>query len=374
MASRDGPPAKNGTSPPSPSVDSSYSTSTALQGNFTPQDSCNDLALIQTPPSLSPAPVIPGQDGTQHPVYLEEGVDGLALVSSSGSDGLQAGSSSSLFEEQRSDHMEDVPSQLEPLQPQQPSSHPCSQSQETLMADYDLSEGHIPRSNGATAGTSALPSMQAWNPATLLNPKGKGTEPPRSSSPGSGPMFGQNPQPSPQVFQFSSASDNDTGNGFANEPNGENRDPVQYSVYGNSSPSNPHTNGLSRQSTSTLAYSQPQQITNGRPVPTSNGMGTMIERMNGVQDRSTVPMAKRQKISDDDGDERPKYGSTSGSSGLLSSYVKEKQLADQSMAGSQVARKIPVLDLTGGTCSQLVEPKETVVLTFEKMTMIRSLS
>lgn len=242
------------------------------------------------------------------------------------------------------------------------------------MADYDLSEGHIPRSNGATAGTSALPSMQAWNPATLLNPKGKGTEPRRSSSPGSGPTFGQNPQPSPQVFQFSSASDNDTGNGFANEPNGENRDPVQYSVYGNSSPSNPHTNGLSRQSTSTLAYSQPQQITNGRPVPTSNGMGTMIERMNGVQDRSTVPMAKRQKISDDDGEERRKYGSTSGSSGLLSSYVKEKQLADQSMAGSQVARKIPVLDLTGGTCSQLVEPKETVVLTFEKMTMIRSLS
>lgn len=360
MASQDEPPAKNGTSPPSPSVHRSCSTSESIQSNLTNQLSHNNnLALPQSTPSLSQAPVAPSQDGSQHLFCSEMDTSGLAVIPPSGSDTPLAGSLSSSLEKERIasmangiDDMEDVPLQDVHLQPQHPDSQPGTQSQESLVADSSLSEGQLPNSNGITTGAPALPS---WNPAALLNPKGKGTPLPRSSSPGSGPAFGHSPQPSPQVFQFSSASDNDNGNNFANESNGDYRDPMQYALHGHASTPEPQTNGLSRPYTSTLAYSQPQpqQMASGRPILTSTGMGSMIERMSGVQDRSTVPTAKRQKISDGGNEDRPKYGSNSSSSGILSSYVKEKQLADQSMAGPQAARKTPVLDLTAGTFSIL---------------------
>lgn len=73
----------------------------------------------------------------------------------------------------------------------------------------------------------------------------------------------------------------------------------------------------------------------------------MIERMNNVQDRSTVPVAKRQKMMvEDDSDGGRKNGFSSSSSGLLAGYVKDKQRAAASASG----QAHPTLDLTGGTC------------------------
>lgn len=77
-----------------------------------------------------------------------------------------------------------------------------------------------------------------------------------------------------------------------------------------------------------------------------NGMlGSMIENMNGVQDRSTVPVAKRRKI-EEEGDEIQKNGFRSASSGILSGYIKQKQQEAHSMPSSKQAQ--PTLDLTGG--------------------------
>lgn len=80
--------------------------------------------------------------------------------------------------------------------------------------------------------------------------------------------------------------------------------------------------------------------------PTPNGMSAMIERMNKVQDRSTIPMAKRRRIEDAFEDDRPKNGFHGGSSGMLSDYVKQKQQEGQSRYPPIQAQ--PTLDLTGG--------------------------
>lgn len=359
MDSQDEPPAKNGTTSPSPSVISSYASSGAIQSNPTNPDPGTNLILPLSPASLSQAPANHGQDGSQHSVCLDMTMSGLAVIPPSGRDSRPAGSSSFALGRKtasvadNSDHIEDLPSQDVHQQPQHYNSRSSPYYAETLMADYSLLQGQKPISNGATAGSQTLSSLQPWNPAALLNPKGRGTPQQRSASPGSGPTLGLPTQQPPQIFQFSSVSDNDNGNGFANDSNGDQQNPVRYTIESQSSTPEPHANRLSRENSSTSAYSQPQQITHGRARLTANGMGSMIERMNGVQDRSTVPMAKRQKISTDDNEGGPKYGSNSSSSGMLSSYVKEKQLAGQSMPGTQTPGKPPVLDLTTGASCPL---------------------
>lgn len=75
-------------------------------------------------------------------------------------------------------------------------------------------------------------------------------------------------------------------------------------------------------------------------------MGSMIEQMNNVQDRSTVPVAKRRKVELDVDEERPKNGFHSASSGILSGYIKQKQHEKQSTPSLKQDR--PTLDLTGG--------------------------
>lgn len=97
--------------------------------------------------------------------------------------------------------------------------------------------------------------------------------------------------------------------------------------------------------------STPSRQTSATQVPTTtmpNSMlGSMIEHMNGVQDRSTVPVAKRRKIEGEGDDEAQKNGVRSAGSSILSSYIKQKQQEGQSLPSAKKAQS--TLDLTGGT-------------------------
>lgn len=119
--------------------------------------------------------------------------------------------------------------------------------------------------------------------------------------------------------------------------------------YQESSPYPPSNHGSPAPSTTNLMSTLPY-------ANSPHGMGSMIERMNGVQDRSTVPVAKRQKIMEEDAEGLMKSHQSSSSSGLLSGYLKEKQRAEQSMSGLPAARKTQVLDLTAGTYCHLKTP------------------
>jgi hypothetical protein len=74
----------------------------------------------------------------------------------------------------------------------------------------------------------------------------------------------------------------------------------------------------------------------------------MIERMNNVQDRSSVPVAKRRRIEEDLDDQGSQSGfNSNGSSGMLSEYVKQKQQEGQK-APSAASQSQTTVDLTGG--------------------------
>ncbi|CAN8102178.1 unnamed protein product [Discula destructiva] len=223
------------------------------------------------------------------------------------------------------------------------------------MADSNVDGGQPSIADSdSTTRVPTVSSLQPWmsNPAALLNPRGNNSN---TGAPASGStqlQLGPNHQPSPQVFHFSNTNDNS----FATKSNDGYQDRMQYSFSSNASPAPSLANNLPRSTTSTpkpqrMANDLPKLPLHGMPAPVSNGMGSMIERMNGVQDRSTVPVAKRRKVTDVDAEDQPKYGahssSSSSSSGMLSGYLKEKQHTDQSMPPpSATTGKTPVLDLT----------------------------
>lgn len=189
------------------------------------------------------------------------------------------------------------------------------------------------------------------NPALLLNPKGKNFDSesmqPKASQPRLGSNGfdpGANRQPN-LSFEFS----NTDGNGFDMKPNGEYQSASQYSNSNHFSPSNPPAAQYSMPYMSNMADALPKSHSplNGMSnLPMNNSMGSMIERINNVQDRSTVPLAKRQKLMDSD-NEGFKNGFSSGSSGMLSAYVKDKQRTGVPTGNAQAT-----LDLTGGMYSR----------------------
>lgn len=80
-------------------------------------------------------------------------------------------------------------------------------------------------------------------------------------------------------------------------------------------------------------------------------MGNMIERINDIQDRSSVPHAKRRKVDTPEADaeaeaERKAKGYGAGSGGALGAYVKEKREEGQR---NNSARSSQTVDLTEGT-------------------------
>lgn len=185
----------------------------------------------------------------------------------------------------------------------------------TENTDCGKHEGEV--TNGSAASQSTMPPNSSWNAAALLDPKGSNADSKRRpASPARLPANGVNAHinSQPQLqFQFSNASDT--------------------------------SSGYSQPSPSLVAL----QATDSISAPTQNGMTSMIERMNNLQDRNSVPVAKRRKIQEEAGDQTRKNGFHSGSSGMLSDYVNQKQREKQSTAAA--LQSPSTLDLTGGTCS-----------------------
>lgn len=170
--------------------------------------------------------------------------------------------------------------------------------------------------NGSTAGRSTMLPHSSWDAAALLNPKSfNAVSTQRSASPAQLSSNGIRPHAhnQPQLqFQFSNASDS--------------------------------SSGYSQPSLSSTALEAADSFSN----QTQNGMTSMIERMNNLQDRSSVPMAKRRKIQEDMDDQTRNNGFSGGSSGMLSGYVQQKQREKQS--NPNVSQSQSTLDLTGGIC------------------------
>ncbi|POS80573.1 SNF2 family domain-containing protein [Diaporthe helianthi] len=178
-------------------------------------------------------------------------------------------------------------------------------------------------------GQPATPQLQSWDAAALLNPKAavsaQQAAPPSlpSRQPSNGPHFTNSH--APQVsFQFSTP---DATENFHSHP--------------------------PRPSMTPGGIANPRQST-------PNGMSLMIERMNNVQDRSTVPVAKRRRIADDSQGHPSRNGfHGNGGGGILSGYVKQKQ-EEGRVAPSTTPRSQGTVDLTGGDDDDddLVEVKE----------------
>lgn len=174
-------------------------------------------------------------------------------------------------------------------------------------------EGEV--TNGSTT-SRAMPPHNSWDAAALLNPRGFGVDSKqRPTSPAQLPSNGVKlhtvSQPQLQ-FQFSNASDT--------------------------------SSGYSQPSSSSAALEAADSVS----TPPQNGLTSMIERMNNVQDRSSVPMVKRRRIEEDPGDRTLKNGFSGGSSGMLSDHVNQKQREKQATPAALPSQS--TLDLTGGTC------------------------
>lgn len=187
---------------------------------------------------------------------------------------------------------------------------PCPQTSSTPSLTHVDGQGEITNPSGPVR-PSTVPPRPTWDAAALLNPKGFRTE-----------AGAQRPLPPP----------GSNSNGVKPNSNNPVQVEFQFSNSLNSSNYPPSTS-------SSLAALDPM---NSNP----NGMSSMIERMNKVQDRSTIPMAKRRKIEDPFEDDKPKNGFHGGGSGMLSDYVKQKQQEGQSRYPPMQAQS--TLDLTGG--------------------------
>ncbi|OIW32178.1 hypothetical protein CONLIGDRAFT_652963 [Coniochaeta ligniaria NRRL 30616] len=142
------------------------------------------------------------------------------------------------------------------------------------------------------------PSNPSSQPNALLNPKGHNSALPRTQSSAqiSRPRATPNGFGNQVAFQFASASDSNL-----------------HALHGQGLP---------------YHYQNPATIS--QPVQT-NGLGTFVERMNNVHDRSDVPQPKRRKTvaeGDIPDPNAPKGGFHFGSGGILGQYVKDEQQKD----------------------------------------------
>lgn len=164
-------------------------------------------------------------------------------------------------------------------------------------------------------------SMSNWNPAALLQPSRRGfSATDLRNLPSGRPLstlsqssYSQGRAPSPavndqMVFQFTSASDtsslndNDHASATPTPPSGE--------------------------------------------APTSGGTGGWIERVNNVQQRTSVPHPKRRKTEDaHDFAAKSSVMPVRSSSGILGDYIKDRR---QEANGLGVLPAAPTVDLTDG--------------------------
>ena len=89
---------------------------------------------------------------------------------------------------------------------------------------------------------------------------------------------------------------------------------------------------------------QAQPSANGTQTPPINGFGSMIERVNNVEQRAFPPQPKRRKTQNEDINPAPTFAS--GSGGVLGAHIREKREAATNGASQQT-----VVDLTdAGRC------------------------
>ena len=89
---------------------------------------------------------------------------------------------------------------------------------------------------------------------------------------------------------------------------------------------------------------QAQPSANGTQTPPTNGFGSMIERVNNVEQRAFPPQPKRRKTQNEDINPAPTFAS--GSGGMLGGHIKERREAAANGASQQT-----VVDLTdAGRC------------------------
>ncbi|KAI1409348.1 SNF2 family N-terminal domain-containing protein [Hypoxylon sp. FL1857] len=147
--------------------------------------------------------------------------------------------------------------------------------------------------------------------------------------------------------------------------------------YGAASPSarqnasnRPHLNGSSNSADIEFQFSNPQDgfataaqstYTNGHAITQPNNFGDMIDRMNNVEQRASVPYTKRRKL-EPENDIDPVRAFRNGGSGDVGRYVRDRQ---QEAANQQPTRRVEAVDLTDtaeeNDLAMLQAPKEEEV-------------
>ena len=166
---------------------------------------------------------------------------------------------------------------------------------------YILSRQDIPSRNGyANAPTNHAASGMGLNPAMLLNPRG---------------------------FAAAARTNNESGQSTPTSGLQRSSGSTASLDFHFSSPNGGTASGASTPPSFIHAHSGMSESHSPSPV---NGLGTMLERLNNVQDRTTAPQPKRRKLEtielDDSADEqqnRSRFGS--GGSSILGQHVKDRR-------------------------------------------------
>ncbi|KAK5998484.1 Helicase-like transcription factor [Cladobotryum mycophilum] len=176
--------------------------------------------------------------------------------------------------------------------------------------------------------SSAAGAMPSWNPAALLQPNRRTASATdfRNAAPNQPAAWQQAPHPQDRtdssnsmVFQFASPSETPV----ATPPNMDIPSPGQ--------------------------------------VPSANGVGGWIERMNNVQNRSVVPQAKRRRLDEGDDSSSGPNAPMRGSSGVLAEYVRERRKEANNGAASSRASTVDLTDATDDDTQELRDPREEEV-------------
>ncbi|CRK22998.1 hypothetical protein BN1708_013576 [Verticillium longisporum] len=185
------------------------------------------------------------------------------------------------------------------------------------MASANRHNGQAAAVQDPSWNNQTAPAPQAWNAQALLAPRSKQAVP--------SPAHGYPQRSYPMANQFAGAQHN---GGMVFEFTG---------------PSDMSNDSLP----SSVPSTSSTPATDGRSTPNGQvqGLGGMIERMNGVQDRAYAPAIKRRKVDTPEADAEVtgKKGMTSGGSGVLGAYVKEKREEAQQ---NGTARPTHTVDLT----------------------------
>ncbi|KAF7534943.1 hypothetical protein G7054_g5773 [Neopestalotiopsis clavispora] len=207
-------------------------------------------------------------------------------------------------------------------------------AQETFIDKYkgfqpppNFANGPPAASNGAASSASMMPI----NAALLLNPKGYGapTRPPPTAQNEDLNGNGNLSDAGLLDFQFSSPNDG---------------------------------TGSSASTPSSFFPQDPDSAIHSHTHTPVNGFGSMFERMNNVQARTSMPQPKRRKV-ETDGDEPSSsgFGGGGGGSGMMGQYIQAKREED---AKNPALQRVDTVDLSlddDGDILEVIDAKEQEV-------------